>query len=672
MKKIILFYILIYSISSLFSQNRIDSLRNILARINDDTAKINILIKLAKEYNQSSKYSEAEKSAQYAINLSRNIEYPKGLAEGTRSKGVALFWKGNFSSAVKELKSAQKIFEKINDFEGVAGTLNNIALIYYREGAYNTAIRNLLEVIRIHESKIKVDFIGPVYNNLGAIYQDIREYDKALYYFNLALNPAINKENFIASSMMNIADIYIEQYKYHDALELLQRANNILIKYQNKASQQAVLYLRAQALTGLKKYDEAIELTQKSLEERLKLSEQSGIVESLNQLAELNFLIKNFPLSENYLNKAISEGKKIKYNPELVVSYKIYSKLDSARGNFSSAFEWYKKYNELSDSLLNERVNKDIKLSETEFIIAQKEDELLKARLDAQKEKEVNQRYLFGSLIIVIIVFMILAWNYREKKQKEKHNKELELKIIERTKQLQEALEKSKETEKLKTAFLSQMSHEIRTPLTNIINLASLLVSEHKYMKESEAQSVFNGITSSGKRIIRTIELILNYAEVSTNTYKPNFKELKLSEIIRKIENELKPAYKDKGLEFLFIPCENDKIIGDEYSVTSMLKHIIENAIIFTVDGEIEIRLYRNNDLLIFECKDSGIGISEDHKINMFTPFMQEEKGYGRTYDGVGLGLPLTRKYCELNNVELNFASEKGKGTIFTIRFNSK
>ena len=127
----------------------------------------------------------------------------------------------------------------------------------------------------------------------------------------------------------------------------------------------------------------------------------------------------------------------------------------------------------------------------------------------------------------------------------------------------------------------------------------------------------------------------------------------------------------ERNLEFV-VRNENvnERVICDSYTVIQMLSNLLDNAIKYTPKGKVELILSKNSDgEIYFEVKDTGIGISEEFRENLFSPFTQEETGYTRKFEGTGLGLALVKKYAELNNAEIKVRTEKGKGSSFTVVF---
>ncbi|MFA8341789.1 MAG: ATP-binding protein [Rhodothermaceae bacterium] len=231
------------------------------------------------------------------------------------------------------------------------------------------------------------------------------------------------------------------------------------------------------------------------------------------------------------------------------------------------------------------------------------------------------------------------------------------------------AKQKAEHSEKIKTEFLAQMSHEIRTPVNVILSFSQLLKEEIQESVSEEHKEFFQGMDKAGRRIIRTIDLLLNVSELQTGGYDYKPKKLDLLEdIMKPLVIEYKSLAKENHLE-LKLECEPEIfLLGDEYTVTQIFANLVDNAIKYTNKGSVEITVEVKNNITVF-VKDSGIGISEEYLPELFSPFSQEEQGYTRKYEGNGLGLTLVKKYCELNNAEIKVESKKGSGTTIIVVF---
>lgn len=228
-------------------------------------------------------------------------------------------------------------------------------------------------------------------------------------------------------------------------------------------------------------------------------------------------------------------------------------------------------------------------------------------------------------------------------------------------------------SEKVKTEFLAQMSHEIRTPINIILGFNSFIKEELLTNSTEELSESFDSIESASKRIMRTVDLVLNMSEIHTGTVQTLPKVFDLdNEVLSTLLMEYKKQAERKKISLIYkIETDNTEILADNYCVTHIFTNLIDNAVKYTEKGKIEIVVKRNDkNKLYVEVIDTGIGISKEFFPKLFDPFTQEEHGYSRKYEGNGLGLALVKNYCELNNAEIEVESSKGVGSIFRIIFN--
>jgi PAS domain S-box-containing protein len=286
---------------------------------------------------------------------------------------------------------------------------------------------------------------------------------------------------------------------------------------------------------------------------------------------------------------------------------------------------------------------------------------------DINDQKLAEQKLIRNKEELELIV-------HQRTKELEKLNKALEKDIEDIKKreiELQIAKDKAVAADKIKSDFLAQISHEIRTPISAIINFTQLLFDEFKEKENDTFQIAYNSINSAGKRMIRTIDLILNVSEVQAKSYDYLPEKFNIyNDSLLPLFYEFKAAANNKNLTLEIIKETDDLIITrDLYSTTQIFANLIDNAIKYTKSGGVKINIEKHDKLEI-KVSDSGIGISDDYLPSLFEPFTQEETGYTRKFDGTGLGMALVHKYCELNNLSIKVDSKKNMGTTFTVIFN--
>jgi len=246
---------------------------------------------------------------------------------------------------------------------------------------------------------------------------------------------------------------------------------------------------------------------------------------------------------------------------------------------------------------------------------------------------------------------------------KELQTKSDELKIAKRN---------AEKADSLKSEFLAQMSHEIRTPINTILSFSYLIKEDIKENRLENIDEYFSSIERGSSRVIRTIDLILNLSELQSGTYEPKIEKIDLQkDVINGLYSEFLVKAKKQNLQLILKSDSSKKyfVNADLYTTTQIFANLIDNAIKYTLKGEVKICLSENDKKVIVDIIDSGIGMSKEFQKNLFEPFSQEESGYTRKFEGTGLGLALVKKYCEVNNVEISVESIKGKGTIFSISF---
>lgn len=288
--------------------------------------------------------------------------------------------------------------------------------------------------------------------------------------------------------------------------------------------------------------------------------------------------------------------------------------------------------------------------------------------LDSSRTQKVELNKITDNFELYINNAAIALKNSMKFKEQLDNNGNLEKKIM----SLQEKTSEVDKVEKLKYDFLAQMSHEIRTPIHKILGFTSILKDHFRQSFDTDLIKNCEIIDKGGKRLVRTIDLMINMSEIRSGAVK--FVKEKFSfanEIRPNLETEFKKMANDKGLYFYISDnTSHDIINADIESVNQIMRNIVHNAVKYTIDGGVDVIMYNDeNENLCIEVRDTGVGISEEYQKKMFKPFTQEETGYTRKYEGNGLALALVKEYCDLNGAEIEVMSTKGEGSTFKLKF---
>ena len=280
----------------------------------------------------------------------------------------------------------------------------------------------------------------------------------------------------------------------------------------------------------------------------------------------------------------------------------------------------------------------------------------------------LDHAFAVGSAIEAWLLSFALAYrfsmlrNENERMQREA-NVELEKRVIDRTRELHNALD-------ARSQFLAVMSHEIRTPLNGILGTVDMLKSD---LHDHEQLRKLHVIEQSGDNLLALISDILDYSSIESGKIPINNETFTLPALINDTVALHQQNARLKGLAItqqlsadLGTLCS-----GDPVRLRQILGNLISNAIKFTEQGEVCVQVQRDRDndqYVLFDVTDTGIGMSEDSQRQLFELFQQADGSTRRRYGGTGLGLAISRQLVELAGGEIGVDSELGKGSRFWFR----
>ncbi len=228
------------------------------------------------------------------------------------------------------------------------------------------------------------------------------------------------------------------------------------------------------------------------------------------------------------------------------------------------------------------------------------------------------------------------------------------------------AREKAEESDKLKNAFLNNISHEIRTPLNSILGFGQLLADAG--LSPDQRKEHFDLLKKSSYRLINTINGILDVSMVTNDSIEVREKDFRLNPLLHDLFIKAQKQLTNNRVNIDLILPKNEsdpEIKSDETLLVKILEQLIDNAIKFTTEGNIQIGYEIQKEFLKFFVSDTGKGISHDKQKMIFEPFSQEDTSTTRGHEGSGLGLTIAKGFAEALGGSIWLDSEKGKGSTF-------
>jgi len=261
--------------------------------------------------------------------------------------------------------------------------------------------------------------------------------------------------------------------------------------------------------------------------------------------------------------------------------------------------------------------------------------------------------------------------------QMEEQQQQLSLQALEMKKQNQELTQAKEDLDKrandlekasqYKSEFLANMSHELRTPLNSIILLSKLLTQNQNGHLEADDVSKTEVINKAGNDLLLLINDILDLSKIESGNMDLEKEEVKSSDIVDEIHGLFDEVAKEKEIDFIIDDRFDSLFEADKTKLLQVIKNLLSNAFKFTKKGSVVMSIFRRDDALAFEVKDSGIGIPNAKLELIFEAFKQVDGSISREYGGTGLGLSISKTFVDLMKGVIEVESKHTEGSIFRV-----
>jgi len=235
------------------------------------------------------------------------------------------------------------------------------------------------------------------------------------------------------------------------------------------------------------------------------------------------------------------------------------------------------------------------------------------------------------------------------------------------------AKEAAETANRTKSLFLANMSHELRTPLNAILGFSEMLQEESVERGLQDFSADLSKISTAGKHLLGLINDILDLSKIEAGKMELHLEGFDISSLIDEVASTIEMQVAKNG-NTLAVTCAPDVgfMRADLSKVRQGLFNLVSNAAKFTHDGEIKVeaerRIMDGNDWITFRVSDTGIGLSPEQIVRLFQSFTQADASTTRKFGGTGLGLALTRRFCQMMGGDVTVHSVPGEGSVFTIK----
>jgi signal transduction histidine kinase len=219
-----------------------------------------------------------------------------------------------------------------------------------------------------------------------------------------------------------------------------------------------------------------------------------------------------------------------------------------------------------------------------------------------------------------------------------------------------------------KSEFLANMSHEIRTPLNAIIGFSEVLLAEMFGKINEKQRSYLDDVVSSGKHLLALINDMLDLAKVEAGYSELERSEFAFAEIVESTVILVRERAVRSGVRLVAdVSPALVRVVADQRKVKQVMLNLLINAVKFTPEGgSVTVSARRNADVVEVAVRDTGVGIAPEDRAWIFEEFQQARSYPGRSTEGTGLGLTLSKRFVELHGGRIWVESDLGKGSVFT------
>lgn len=534
----------------------------------------------------------------------------------------------------------------------------SLAEYYHLNSEYETFIGYQLKAIsykkRIKKTKKDEKNIGISYLQIGSAYTKMKQYDKAIEYFNEA-KPYLKDAQYVSAFLCNY---YLHSYvalkqpdsvtKYYKLLYTYPTAKDSLfinLSFANRSM--------AEHSINQGKINNAYNYAQKAVLYALKSNDEDIIMEANTILGKVLNEKGEHKKAIEVLKKAST--KALKYDKEsFVVINKKLSQSYAAIGNWKEAYYYNEIYSKYNDEIMEQSAKQNIANAEARFQNKTKAQEI--KTLSTQNtikniqiaEAKKQRLYLILGLALVGIIGLLL---FTQNQNRKKTNQKLQL--------LNQELD---EANKIKARFFSILNHDLRSPVSNLIHFLHLQKESPDLIDEETASRMQAKVISGAENLLTSMEDILLWSKGQMENFKPHFKEIPVAIIFKEIQQHFSSI---ENIDISFENPENIILITDENYLKTIIRNLTGNAIkaLDKIENpKIIWKAWQENEVQYLSITDNGSGGSQER----FKALYDDSEVIGIKS---GLGLHLIRDLATTINCKIEVSSKPDFGTTFTILF---
>ena len=597
-------------------------------------------VKIAVCFYQLDKYSDAIDRFKKALELQQETGDLVGIANTLNNIGLVYKNMGNYDKAIEYYEQTIKIDEELGKGNDIAITLNNIGMVYRSWGKYDKAIENIEKSLRLRQNLNDQKGIAKSLNSMGLVYSEWKKYDQAIMYFreSLKIEDSLKYIAQMANGINNLGRVYFYMNQYDSAMYYFKQA--LFINLNNNDRDNIALAYNNIGKT-LKAEGNLKEATQYYSQALAMFDTLGRMPEKATVMANLSELYQQMGLQDKaiqLLDSSTAIVLKINEMKQLQQNYLYYSQIYSDQKNFEKALDYYKKYDEVKDSIFSRENLRQLTDFQTKY--EKEKDQAKILALEKENLQKTNQRngYLFSGLGIIILTLFIALY-FRQRAVHEKVLADQKIRQLEEEKKLMAAklLVEGQEEERKRIAT------ELHDGLGVLLSATKMQFSVIKE-KSPENQELIDKATKMLEQATGDVRKISHNMMPGLLT-KLGFYEA-AEDLIERINDTqtVRATCTITGDQDERLP-ENKEIM-----LYRIVQELVNNTIKHAQAKNIRLNININPESLALEYTDDGNGFNVQEKI-----------------DSKSIGLKSIQSRVSFLNGKMNISSKPGEGVKYNI-----
>lgn len=569
--------------------------------------------------------------ARQALTIAEEISYEEGAAEAYNLIGIKYLDFGDHEMAHLHYLKAMEIEERLENHEAIAHLYNNLAQIFIEQGKHDDGVAYLEKSIEVWNSINEEGQVLSSTNNLGVIHRRQGNYNLALDLFWESANQSLNQEEpdsvLYIISTLNIGNTYRNKGDFQRAKIHLNAAREYIEKHN---------YLSHLIFTDI-----VLGELYKDIGQHAKALEYASLA----------------------LGNALNEG----YRDNIRDAHLLISEIHEELGNVDLAFQQYKLYHQMNDTLQTMQRGERIDAMQSRFDVEQRDREIdILNKEAALQQAKIGQQQQFRSFLIsgLFLLLVIVGLLYRANVQKRRNNVQLK----ESRNEIEKQNESLSKLNREKDEFLSIAAHDLRNPLSSI-NMAVDLINDDSGIDKETLHEYSELIKVSSKRMLNLINSLLDIQSISEQPNTAPVQKLNANQLVEEsVRHFIRPA-ESKGIYLKTILSEEKTILtGDSDNVLRIFDNLISNAIKYSPKGTtILVSTRMKAGSVQISVSDQGPGINKADQKKLFGKFAKLSNKPTGAESSSGLGLYIVKKITESMGGKVWCESEVGAGSVFYV-----